>query len=103
MADEPQSQNTTEAVGTNLTRAELNAAWEIPATLVNKVVLSMSGPNARLAFLETTTPPAAGAVMGRAAVLMTIGDLLELRDLIASMTANLKLIRVDASEENKDG
>ncbi len=82
-------------VALNLSLAEVDAAWAMPAVFANKVVLTMSGPNARLAFLESSSPPASPAVAPRAAVSMTIGDLIELGQLIANMTANLTVVRVD--------
>ena len=94
MADEPKAEPKV-----NVSQLELELANRQPAVFVNKTVLSLTGPLARLTFLETK---AEVEVQARTAVVMTIGDLLAVRDLIQRMTANVQLVEVKVGDKKPD-
>ncbi|MFT4079105.1 hypothetical protein [Rhodomicrobium sp.] len=74
--------------------AEIEKAFQTPATFVNKAYLTLSGPNARLSFVEIAPD---GTPLPRAAVAMTIADLFALHDAIGAIrqSANVVQIRQD--------
>lgn len=74
--------------------AEIEKAFQTPAILVNKAYLTLSGPNARLSFVEIAPN---GTPLPRAAIAMTIADLFALHDAIGALrqSANVVEIRRD--------
>ena len=62
---------------------ELTMAFTGPAFLVNKMYLTMTPATGRIAFMEV--PPGMQTPVFRTAVVMTVNDLLELRDLLNRM------------------
>ncbi len=63
---------------------EEEAAFDVPAPLVNRFQLIVSATGARLCFLEETNLRT--RTVPRSAVSMSIADLTALRDLITEMT-----------------
>ncbi|WKW51490.1 hypothetical protein [Rhodomicrobium lacus] len=73
---------------------EIEKAFKNPALFVNRAYLTLSGPNARLSFVEIAPD---GTPLPRAAVAMTIADLFALHDAIGAIrqSANVVQIRQD--------
>ncbi len=78
---------------------DLANAFAFPATYVNRFFFSGMGPNIRLTFAEQNIPAAGPSVM-RSAVVMSVGDAVALRDLLAHMLRDVKEIALPQSEAN---
>ncbi len=75
---------------TGISEQELREIVEGPAVYVNKVYVTAQGAVARLTFAEAGPQ----GVHFRSAVLMTIGDLISLRDVISSVIAEGQAVQV---------
>ena len=69
-----------------------------PAFFSNKMYLTVGGTVARITFAEQQQGAASPAF--RAAVVLTLGDLLKLRELIDRLTKDVRLVQVNASKQD---
>lgn len=80
----------------NVTAEEFADAYQQPAVFVNKTILSVAGPMARLTFVERRENEGALHSHARVSIAMSLGDLLKLRALIDEMSSKIQEIDVRA-------
>jgi hypothetical protein len=83
----------------SLNKEELERAFSGQAPFVNRIVLTAGPVTARLSFLETH--PEAGWHF-RAAVTMTINDLIKTRDLINRVLSDAQVSKVEIGADKDD-
>jgi hypothetical protein len=93
--DAQQTPQTLNATATGVSPEEMRAAFEVAAVNINKTLLTLTPVTARLSFLEVSP---SGDPAGRAAVTMTIGDLIQLRDLIVNALGAAGIKQVPVGE-----
>ena len=81
-----------------VTSDELDVAFDGPAPFANKFYVTLNGPFARIAFTEQGRPNAKPSF--RSAVIMSAGDLLQLKDLIEELEPKLKAITIEGATES---
>jgi hypothetical protein len=74
----------------------LPVSFEGPAPFVNRMFLSLTPVTGRLAFIEVPVH-GGGSPKFRAAVSMTVSDLVELRDLLTTMLKDVQKLPVEGS------
>ncbi len=78
----------------NVTADEFAEAYRSPGVFVNKIVLTLQGPFARLTFFERREQDTQVYSYARATVVMPLGDLVEMRDLLNQMSDKIKLVDI---------
>lgn len=78
--------------------AGLRAAFDGPAPLANKIYLTLNPVMGRLSFVEFPSE-GGGEPKFRAAVSMTVGDLVALRDLLSDMLKDAQQIQAQAKPD----
>lgn len=90
---------TQEATGT-VTPQEVTVAFTGPAPFANKTVVTFTPVTGRIAFLEL---PPSGQPMFRAAVTMTIADLVALQALLNRVLKDVKDLPAEAAPDASKG
>jgi hypothetical protein len=73
-------------------------AMQAPAVYVNRFFFTGMGPNVRLAFAEQHLPD--GPTHLRAALVMTVAEAAQLRDLLNHMLQGVQLVELPQSQAN---
>ncbi len=80
----------------SVNEAELAGIAAAPAVYANRFFVSLYGPIAKVVFGEQQSDNSAAT---RASVILTLGDLIELRDLLASMLKDVQPPVADTSSQ----
>ena len=85
---------------TKISQQEIDVCYSIPAQLVTRTIITTSGPNARITFLEQHSPET--EPHARASVIMTLPEALNLRDLLTRIVKPLEDQMAQANPENPE-
>jgi hypothetical protein len=77
---------------------EMNVAFDGPSVFTNKFYITANGPVARVSFCEQV--PNSDRLLFRAAVTMTLSDLLQLQALIQTLSANFARAETERAQPN---